>query len=488
VSIVQNFPTDLNTPAVLLRVAEPTPSIQGNGIGVVGVVAQAIRGPVGVPTMVGSLSEFIRKFGGYDANLNEGFNFVRNIFTQGATAVKIVRVTDGTDAAATLTVSGTTFKLGTPGTWGNNVTLTVQASSVTGYVDLLFAYGAGEQYAFQQVTFTNAADPRNVSDVMNAAGDEFVTIATLGTQQLGTGTFTFTGGTCGATTGAAANDSIYIGTDTSSGKTGLVAFEADDEINFITSARSNTAVNAALVAHVQNVNVPPRIAIVAPAQGTAVSAVVTAMAAINSERVIMAYPWLQISNPYSKKKEYHSPVAFYAGVLATLSYEQSPSQEQVQGVIGTERALSKSDVDTLGKNRVSPITLVTGQGFVIRNGYNASSDPSKRNTTRTRAVNFFAVALERGSAQFVSKPHTLKLRQDVKSAFGSLIEQELNAGRIGNVNGGPAYAVKCDAQNNPTASVQANKLIVDVQISLLAPADFIMITLDASEAKVVTLQ
>jgi phage tail sheath protein FI len=121
------------------------------------------------------------------------------------------------------------------------------------------------------------------------------------------------------------------------------------------------------------------------------------------------------------------------------------------------------------------------------NGYTTSSNPSLMNVTRRRAVNFLGKTLERGLQNFVSKPHTIQLRLDVVSAIGNVLQAEADQQRIGNVSGGKPYGIKCDNDNNPPAVVQQNKMMVDIQVSLWAPADFINVSLDASEAKIITI-
>ncbi len=488
-SFVSSFDTQV-TPDVALRETTPSPALRSAAIGIIGCVGQANRGPVGVPTRVNSLTEWVREFGDYTSLQNvEGYMFVYNLFKSGATAVDFVRVTDGNHLQATASVTGTIYRLVDPGAWGNSVTLTVTSSTVAGYVNLLFANGSAETYEYRGVTFTSATDPNYISTVINNAAqtDNFIELVTVGNTNPATGTYTFTGGSNGSVQGLSLLDSAYTGTNSTGGLTGLVALEADDDVEIIVCSRSNATIAGALKDHVSLSTVTPRLAVCASASGTTVSTLVTTMATFNSDRCIMTYPWVQIVNPQNNRKEYHSPTAFYAGLLSTLSYHISPSRNQINGIIGTERALTRTDVDTLGKARVSPITLMAGNGFVVRNGYTTSNNPALANITRRRAVNFFGKTFESGLQPFVSKPHTPALRVDVVTAISNKCQEETNAGKIGNVNGGKPYAVKCDASNNPDSIVRQNKMMVDVQISLWAPADFINVTLDASEAKVLTI-
>lgn len=487
-AIVSNFDNQF-TPDVSIREASPAPSIRASAIGVVGVVGQAIRGPVGVPTVVNSLSQFNSLFGGYlAAQGTEGYMFVYNLFRSGASNVRFVRVTDGNHTTATAAVSGSTFRLLSPGSWGNAATLTVTQNSITGFVDLVFKYGS-EVYSYNAVTFTDSSSPSYIKTVLDNASesDNFAEITVVGGSNPASGVYSFAGGSNGTVQGSALLDSAYIGVNDNNGLTGLVALEANEEVEIIVCSRANDVISNALKAHVGLSTVSPRICVTAPALGTVPTTIVGLMASFNDDRSIMTYPFQQIINPFNNKKEYHNPTSFYAGVMSTLSYHISPSRQIIPGVIGTERALTRGEVDLLSKNRVSPITLLPGFGFVIRNGYTTSNVPSLANITRRRAVNFFAKTFEIGLQQFISKPHTPALRNDVLVVLSGLLQNEASLGKIGQVNGGTPFAVKCDADNNPVSVVQQNRLMVDIQISLWSPADFINVTLDASEAKVVTI-
>lgn len=488
-SFVSSF-DNLKTPDVNLREAAPAPSIRAAAVGIIGAVGQADRGPVGTPTRVNSFTEWVRNFGGYNSSqLGEGYMFMYNLFKAGATAVDYVRITDGNHTAATATVSGTVYTLTQPGVWGNSVILTVTTGTVAGYVTLKFTNGSAESYEYKNVTFTSSTDPNYVVTILNnaSATDNFVTITTLSANNPSNGSTTFAGGSNGTVQGSSVSDAAYTGTNGSGGLTGLVALEANEDVEIIVCARCNTTVAGAIKDHVSLSTVTPRLGISAPTSGTAVATIASFMSTFNSDRMTMTYPWVQILNPQNGRKEYHNPTAFYAGLLSSLSYHISPSRGVLNGVIGTERALTRSDVDTLSFNRVSPISLLSGAGFVVRNGLTTSINPSLSQITRRRAVNFFGKTFERGLQPFVSKPHTPDLRIDVITAISNLCQQEANQKKIGNVNGGKPYAVKCDASNNPTSVVQQGQMMIDVQISLWSNADFINVTLDASEAKVLTI-
>lgn len=482
---VSDFTNTNSTPNVFLREAQPPEVVIGASIGVVGCVTQAIRGPVGVPTLISSLSDFVRKFGGYDAaQLGEGYMFAENLFKNGATNVKVVRVTDGNELAATATVNGTTYRVNSPGTWGNSVTLTVVSGTVAGYVNLTFSYGV-ESYTYAGVTFTNPADERYVGTVLQNSTDDFVSIVTQGSLNPAAGTYVFSGGRNGLVQGSSLLDSAFVGTNGTNGLTGLVALEADGDVELIVCSRGSVVVAQALNTHCNLSYVSPRLGIATFASGLTVAGVVSNMAVFNSDKVVVVYPWLQILNANNNKKEIHNPTSFVAGLISTLSYHTSVTRRQLIGAIGTERALTPAESDTLFNNRVMSLVVKFG-GIICENNLNTSGNPGKRQITRRRAVNFFAKTFESAAQRFVGQNHTPELRNDVVSSFSGLCSAEERARKIGNsATGGTAFKVVCDSSNNPIETVRQNKLIVDVQISLWNNADYILVTVDATEAKVI---
>ncbi|HEX8903822.1 MAG TPA: hypothetical protein VF771_03215, partial [Longimicrobiaceae bacterium] len=108
-------------------------------VGNVGVVGTAAKGPVGVPTLVGSYADAVRRFGDYDAwqgGTHDELTLVRAlqlVFAHGATTVFAVRVAGASAATASITLasaSGNTAKLTakTLGAWANDLAVNVAAA------------------------------------------------------------------------------------------------------------------------------------------------------------------------------------------------------------------------------------------------------------------------------------------------------------------------------------------------------------------------
>jgi phage tail sheath protein FI len=487
--IISNL-AGLVKPDVYLQEQEPPVQVLGKGTGVIGFVGQFSRGELNTPTIVSDPADLIRKFGEFTSGL-DGFMTAIQSMNQGATQIKVVRIADDGCTEATGSVSGGSTALFTeealsPGTWGNSISRRITNSTTSGFMDIQYTFG-NEVASYVGVNFDSTSD-RYLIDIINQDPNRLVNVTRVAAAGVTTlpssGTVSLSGGSDGTNTGDDLDDSYYVGTDAASGKSGIVAFEADDEVNIVFSERSTSTINTALIAHAAKAeagSISPRMVIIAPAFGTSIDSLKTTMADINSDYVVMTYPWLQVYNANNKTKEYMNPTSFLAGLLSTLSPHVSPSRKQIAGLIGVERRLTRAEMVSLINYRVLTINPENGLGYVCNSGITTSSNGGKRQIVRRRMVNYLSTALERGLQPFVSQPHTQALQQAVKTAINGFLEREVREGRVGKSDGGKAYAVKCDSSNNPPAVVQANRLIVEVAVSLLAPADIIIVKLDASE-------
>jgi Phage tail sheath C-terminal domain/Phage tail sheath protein subtilisin-like domain len=113
------------------------------GVGNIGVVGTAAKGPIGVPQLLGSMPDALSTFYAYDSWIDPATNQKRVheltltralelLFDFGATTVFAVRVGDGSEASATYAVpSGAGAKTcalltaKSPGTWGNDLAINV---------------------------------------------------------------------------------------------------------------------------------------------------------------------------------------------------------------------------------------------------------------------------------------------------------------------------------------------------------------------------
>lgn len=138
--------TALQDPDLYVQILQPPPFIVGVPTDVIGVVGTASWGPVNLPVALGTGNEAQIAFGPMsNASLFDPFDLATDLylaFGQAASAATLqgfaVRVTDGTDSAASVTISGAatatpaTASLTGTVTAGDVLSLTATSSGITG--------------------------------------------------------------------------------------------------------------------------------------------------------------------------------------------------------------------------------------------------------------------------------------------------------------------------------------------------------------------
>lgn len=99
--------TALIVPDLYVQIVPPQ-NLVLNGVptNVLGVVGTAQWGPVGTPMIIGSMADYARNFGAVQNRKYDMGTAIAAAVQQGASNFRAVRVTDGTDAAASLALTG----------------------------------------------------------------------------------------------------------------------------------------------------------------------------------------------------------------------------------------------------------------------------------------------------------------------------------------------------------------------------------------------
>lgn len=490
---------NFSTPKVILVTVTPSPTARAASTNVVGIVGQFNRGTVGSVLTVGSMNEVGRKLGFYSSEEGlDGYYFMQNFFDANGSLAKVVRVASTGTVAATGTVfddAGTTplgtFTADSVGTWGKYLKVDIADNTISGYSNITVRNTKTNEVRQYIKTTTDSTDDRYIKTLVDEDPSKFFTYTSLVTDGtvFGEGTTSFSGGSNGTDTGDDLSDTAYVGTESGGIRTGIQAFKSQqygEDVSIVVSARNTDTINTGLITHVNDITLSPRRTIIAFAQGTSVDSALTKMATLDDDKVKVSFPYVKVRNLFTNQDETFSPIAFDAANDSLLSYHLSASQTAYPATVkDLELDLSGSDIDSLTKARINPIVLRIGRGYLRASDYTTSSNPALAQNVVRKAKDYFARTFYSLLQFYISKPITPALWQEIKSGLETFLGIEAAAGRIGKTDGSKPYAVKVDSENNPTEIVQLNKIIILVQIALLAPADIIQVFLDASQDKTI---
>jgi uncharacterized protein len=152
--------TALVVPDLYVQIVPPQ-NLVLNGVptDVVGVVGTASWGPVGQPVIVATMADYAQAFGPIMARKYDMGTQVATAVQQGAQNFRCVRVTDGTDTAATASVPATTvsFTALYTGSLGNQIVVSLGNGSQTGTWRLTVSLPGLQPEIFDNIAGTGAS-------------------------------------------------------------------------------------------------------------------------------------------------------------------------------------------------------------------------------------------------------------------------------------------------------------------------------------------
>lgn len=273
-----------------------------------------------------------------------------------------------------------------------------------------------------------------------------------------------TGGDDGTTT----VDDDYVGAiDGNGNRSGLKVLETVSCAIVICAQQYSATIRNALLAHCANMGleIGLRVAVLNTNKGLSPDQAVADVGAMDSMRGILTYPWVELSDLAG---ELIAPDGVYAGRLASIGANESPSNKQINGINSTERFLAGADLKTLTLGRISPISLDGNRGFRIRNGLTLSSDPAWSQTNIRRFFDELEMEIYDATQWAKSENNTPKLRQAIADQIDNILVVKKQQGKC--------YDFKptiCDDTNNTPETIQARILNTLIRVRPNYAADYI---------------
>jgi hypothetical protein len=201
-------------------------------------------------------------------------------------------------------------------------------------------------------------------------------------------------------------------------------------------------------------------------------------AGYDSSYAALYYPWIEIMDPVTNAPMTFPPSGHIAGVWArndnTRGVHKAPANEVVQGAIGLTRNLTKGEHDTLNPDGINVIRAFPGMGIRIWGARTLSSDASWRYINVRRLFNMIKKSIERGTMWAVFEPNDPRLWGRLSRDISSFLATVWATGALFGSTPSESFFVKCDAELNPSESRDLGRLIMEVGISPVKPAEFVI--------------
>jgi hypothetical protein len=495
--------TALTTPGVYLQIQPPPTIINGVATNLLGYVGVGSWGPVNSATLIGSSNDQANWLGSPQVRKYDVSTAVQVALAAGANAIKYVRVTDGTDVAASClvkdtagTVTGLTLTALYTGTIGNTLTAAITTGTAPSSYKLTLARPGFTAEVFDNVTGTGAALwAAFVSAVNNGLSDQRgpsqLFVATVGSSTAApstSATFTATGGTDGTGT---ITDTTLVGVDgTSTTRKGMYALRGSGvQVGALVDHSDITAASTILAFGLAE-------GIYFGIQGAVGASYTTVSTALNTAGAdgygikVFVGDWVYWQDGTNKVQRLLGPTTFWAAKQAVLAPHLSSMNDPILGMASTQRVYQKNAYSgaEIGQILTSRLDVITnpspgGNYFACQTGKNASSNAATNGDNYTRMINYLALTLSSAFGYAIGKPQTGDLRRDAKSAMQSFLGKLWDAKMIGDVNNEQAvpFTVILDDTNNSDAAVASGYMQADVAVKFLSIVYYFVINLQGGQ-------
>ncbi|MCA1222333.1 phage tail sheath family protein [Streptomyces sp. 8L] len=524
------MPSYLSPGVYVEEVASGSRPIEGVGTSVAAFVGLAPTGPLNKPTLVTNWSQYVAAFGEF----TDGYYLAHSVygfFNNGGSAAYVVRVGGAAEgetgkAGAPAAVAGkaapAALNPGAPAELGTFTVRALAAGTAPGSggalkVEVSDPEGEGPAERFRLVvkdgeetveTFDVTAKKGNRNYVVTQVKERSTRIsiqeaAPAGQLARPENQSVTLGRPVAAAPSAAlpveSGDSSQVGPaeylGDSADRTGFGGLEAVDEISMVAvpdlmaayqrgaiDLESVKAVQLGMIAHCELMG--DRVAVIDPPPGLNANEVRTwrqETAGYDSKYAAVYYPWIKVFDPATGQARMVPPSGHVSGIWARNDFERgvhkAPANEVVRGAVDLENQITRGEQDLLNPVGVNCIRAFPGRGIRIWGARTLSSDPAWRYINIRRYFNYLEESILIGTQWVVFEPNDQALWARIRRNVSAFLVNEWRNGALFGSRPEDAFYVKCDAETNPEESVDLGRVVCEIGIAPVKPAEFVIFRL-----------
>ena len=294
----------------------------------------------------------------------------------------------------------------------------------------------------------------------------------------------------------------YKGEVSASGsKSGLSVFEDLQDISLVAAPGSThdytreggTVANAVpvmrqLIAHCERLR--HRFAVLDSVDGQLPADVQQTRGSIDTSHAALYYPWLRISDPVSGTEIDNSPSGHLCGIYARNDIERgvhkAPANVVIQLATGLELLLNREQQRLLNPDGINCLRFFPRRGYRVWGARTTSSDPEWRYVNVRRYSIYLERSIETGTQWAVFENNTAQLWNQIRTTIENFLLAEWKRGCIVGSKPEQAFFVRCDRSTMRQSDLAHGRLICDVGVALIKPAEFVIFRIAQKTADAAT--
>lgn len=469
--------------------------IEGVPTGIAAFLGETERGSVR-PRLITSYAEYRRWFGDVFGAGDRFLPYAANgFFENGGRSLYICRIAGAGATSASKVFGRFTVRAVGAGAWGNRVWAKIEKS--TGEKPRSFRVKLAYWSADNATPFDPfAADPANRSKTQPTLVEDFDGLVLdpaspdyYGKRLLGSALATLTRAAGARASIPSFGESSLAGGADGPDPVGPRDFEGGLKALELDAYRDVALVHApcpplhpdavarSLIAHCEKMKF--RFAVVDCGKGAGDAAALDPRTTIaDTPYAAFYFPWLRISDPLSGERRLVPPGGHVLGVFARTDNERgvfkAPANEVVRGAVDLERNIDDATQGVLTPSGVNAIRQFPGRGIRVWGARTLSSDGMWKYVNVRRLFIFLEHSIDLGTQWVAFEPSDESLWTRVKEDAGDFLRSQWRAGALPGRTEKEAFFVKCDGTTMTEDDIASGRLICEIGVAPLRPAEFVI--------------
>ncbi len=199
----------------------------------------------------------------------------------------------------------------------------------------------------------------------------------------------------------------------------------------------------------------------------------------NNKNAAIYFPRILVLNPLSGKNIYIHPSGHIAGIYARVDTNQGvhkvPANESIQGAIDVELVLSGTEQNILNPAGINVIRKFNNR-IVVWGARTLGGDANGewKYLNVRRLFIYLEESIMKGTEWVVFEQNNERLWAKIRQTVSDFLIVAWRTGALQGPRPEDAYFVKCDQENNTQKDIDLGRVIIDVGVALIKPAEFVI--------------
>jgi phage tail sheath protein FI len=240
----------------------------------------------------------------------------------------------------------------------------------------------------------------------------------------------------------------------------------------------------ALIAHCEQARF--RFALIDPPENVALAEVRAFRSRFDSGYAALYYPWLRIIDPVQGPDPGLPPTPLdvppsgaVAGILARSDSERgvhhTPVNQVVRGITELVRPVSAVEQEVLKPEGVNTLRFFEGRGNLVWGARTVSSDPEWKYVNVRRLFIYLEHSIEKSTQWAVFEPNDERLWTTIQGRIEAFLTSIWRSGALRGSTPEEAFFVRCDRTTMTQNDLDNGRLVCEVGIAPVRPAEFVII-------------